>query len=412
MTVRTVLLVGYWFPPAVGAAARRTLGFSRYLSDFGWRPAVLTAGRSAETGHGDVLRVPDPAGDPAAAFADYEWPPAAARSRPLRGWLFPDRMFLWRGRARRAARRAWQNARPDTVLASFPPASAAALGADLAAAFGTPFVLDMRDLWLGAGGYEPPSLLHRAAHERLERRVTRAASAVVAVSDGMADFLTQRHQLDRARIETIVNGFDPEACPLEGSSPEHDRIVIAHVGTVIPRNRPDLFFDAVARAPQQDRWRKQSVAFRFVGNLSPATAARPELAGLVETTGLVPHEQAWRQTQSASALLLLVGDYVARWGHNAKTFEYLRSGRPILCLEETPDSNDGRLLRSVAAQPCVFARLNDAFSVAEGVDRIVTIVQQSPAPAAPPPALDAFDRRTAAARLASLLDRVVAAPSM
>ncbi len=404
-----MLLVGYWFPPAVGAAAQRMLGFSRYLSEFGWRPVVLAAGRSHEQGHGDVLRVPDPAGDPATAFADYEWPAAAARARPLRGWLFPDRMFLWRGRARRTARRAWRDARPDAVLASFPPASAAALGADLAAAFGAPFVLDMRDLWLGPGGYEPPSPVHRAAHERLERRVTRAASAIVAVSDAMSDFLAQRHAVERGRIETIVNGFDADDCLLAESSPERGRIVIAHVGTVIRRNRPDLFFDALARAPRQSRWKELGVRFRFVGNLSPATAARPELGGLLETTGLVPHEQAWRQTQSAAALLLLVGDYVARWGHNAKAFEYLRSGRPILCLEETPDSNDGRLLRSIAAQPCVFAPLNDAASVADGVDRIVAIAQQSPPPATPPAALDAFDRRTGAARLASLLERVVVA---
>src|SRR5262249_27558826 len=95
----------------------------------------------------------------------------------------------------------------------FPPASAAALGADLARRWGVPLVLDFRDLWFGPGGYMPRSNLHRWLHVRMERRIAGAAAALVAVSDAMADFLSERYRIARERVMTIPNGFDASHAP-------------------------------------------------------------------------------------------------------------------------------------------------------------------------------------------------------
>ncbi len=42
---RRVLLVSYWYPPALGAAAERIHAFANYLPDHGWQTHVLTAER-------------------------------------------------------------------------------------------------------------------------------------------------------------------------------------------------------------------------------------------------------------------------------------------------------------------------------------------------------------------------------
>jgi len=407
------LLVGYWYPPATGAAAQRLEAFARRLAAFGWRSTVLAAGSPAIS-TAPVVRVRDPFGD-ASQFADYDWSPepsgsprlqepkgshspregarAAAPSvhRPRGGWLIPDRFFRWRRAARRAARSLARDDRPDLVFVSFPPASAAALGVDLAQFFGVPLVVDFRDLWLGPGGYTPPTGLHRRVHERLERRVVAAASRLVAVSEKMAVHLAERHHLPRDRVVVIPNGYEDGAAT--GAQSNRDRspaaaadasptervaapnapggIVLAHVGTVIPRNRPDLFLNSIAVAPQRDAWRRAGLRIRFVGNLAPAVTHRPEFAGLIETTGLVSAEASRRAMQSADALLLLVGDYVGRWGHNAKAFEYLAAGRPILCLEETPGSNDRALLESLDSDRCLFARLGDPQAIAAAIDELL-----------------------------------------
>src|SRR5262249_21868607 len=191
--------------------------------------------------------------------------------------------------------------------------------------------------------------------------------------------------IPRERVITIQNGFDAERSPLDAGTcdgvvgpqlPSPRGFTLSHVGTVIPRNRPDLFFRAIASAPNRERWRAESLRIRFVGNLSPSVAARPEFAGLIETTGMVPHSQAWREMSSADALLLLVGDYVARWGHNAKVFEYLRAGRPILCLEESSGSNDRRLLEAFAPSSCVFGNLSDASAIANAIDAVVALAKE------------------------------------
>src|ERR1044071_6349128 len=108
--MRRVLMVGYWYPPAVGAAARRTAGFARYLPEYGWEPLVVTSGRAAQDDPANVLRVADVGSAAMARFPDYVWPESPRGSGGLvrgllRGLVFPDRFFVWRRRARRAARR-------------------------------------------------------------------------------------------------------------------------------------------------------------------------------------------------------------------------------------------------------------------------------------------------------------------
>src|SRR5688572_25714162 len=54
---KTVLYLAYFFPPRGGAAVQRSLKFSRYLPDFGWRPIVVANGGA----NGDnATKVQDP----------------------------------------------------------------------------------------------------------------------------------------------------------------------------------------------------------------------------------------------------------------------------------------------------------------------------------------------------------------
>jgi len=404
--MKRVLMVGYWYPPAVGAAAGRTSGLARALPDYGWQPTVLTAGIDDPHDPAYVRRVRDPLAAEV-RFSDYEWPELAGRRRSAaRSLLATDRFFLWRRRAVRAALRTLAD-RPHAIWATFPPASAAAAGWRLSERFSAPLVLDFRDLWFGPGGYTPATALHGWLQRRLEHRVTRAAAGMVAVSDRMAGFLSDHYHIARARVAVITNGFDAAQCPLGEAPRRAGEFVLSHVGTVIPRNRPDLFFRAVAGCPRIETWRREGLRIRFVGNLGRATAGRLELGGVVETTGLVSHAQAWRETRAASALLLLVGDYVGQWGHNAKLFEYLRSGRPILCIEETTGSNDRRLLEQFAPQRCVFGSLKDAASVVDAIERTRELAGRLPAAANDADhRLDVFDHRALTQGLAALLDQV------
>jgi glycosyltransferase involved in cell wall biosynthesis len=415
---RKLLMVAYWYPPAVGAAAERAWAFARHLPGHSWHCRVLTAKRKGPPPSADGVTVHDIVDRLSARdvpFRDYDPRQRPCRLRScLRELIFPDRFVSWHRSATQPGIDLIRNHRPDLILASFPPASAVALALRLSRETGVPLVLDFRDRWLGPGGYEPVFNRTREKHLRLERDAIAHSRAIIAISDAMADAIVREHNFDRSRVFVIPNGYEPATSELESSalprrspaSSTRGRLTITHVGTVIPRNRPDLFFESIRTLSARDLLR--DVAFRFVGNLSARYLDAAGLARFVQTTGLVSRPQALREMSSADALLLLTGRYVGQWGYNAKLFEYIRAGRPVLCLEESPGSNDRRLLEQFAPGRSFFAPVNNPDAIARAVEALRAYLRDPPE--APPPndAFAAYSRPATVAKLAACLDSVLA----
>ena len=419
---RNILLVTYWYPPAIGAAAERLESFARHLPEHAWNVHVLTAKRESSAPESDgvtVHQVADPRATPGPTFADYD--PREQPSRwkgRLRDFVFPDRFRAWQKDAFACGQGLLKDQSIDVILGSFPPASAVQLAMRLHLASKTPLVLDFRDNWIGPGGYDPRRKKALDAHLDLQRQALACATALITVSQAMADHLADEHAFDRERLFVIPNGYassgsastGPRAEPegdldAEPASRDAKAVTIAHVGTVIPRNRPDLFFAAVTKLKEEQPAALENVCFKFVGNLSRDYLAETGLSTIIQTTGLVPREQAGAERQAADALLLLTGDYVGRWGYNAKIFEYIQTGRPILCLEETTGSNDRKLLEQFYRERSFFAPVGDAAAIAEQLSQIKQYLADRSAPALE---LDAafrdYSRQALTAVLASRLD--------
>lgn len=410
---RRVLLVSYWFPPDVGAAAERIGSFARYLPEHGWGVRVLTAGRPSEADESSstsVHRVRDPFSSGRQPFADYD-----PRMRPsglgrrLGQALFLDRFAGWRVAAYRRGINILRQQRFDLILASFPPASVVKLALGLHKSTGVPLVLDYRDQWFGPGGYEPSHESSRRRHEALEREAVGAAMGATAVSDAMAADISRRFGFDSGRVLSILNGFEPAEPPPVVATPARgkNQLLVAHVGTVIARNRPDLFFKSLVQIKGDLRLRHPR--FRFVGNLSREYLRAASLGDIVESTGLLSRERARAEMFGADALLLLTGGYVGHWGYNAKLFEYLQAGRPILCLEESPGtSNDRRLLEQHAGERSFFAAVKDSDGIARCLGAIRAYqASASPGPIEPDLGLQKYSRGHQASRLAQFLGQLV-----
>lgn len=410
---RSVLLMTAWYPPDVGAAAERMAAFARHLPGLGWPCHVLCPARESppDAVPGVTIHaVRDPLWRGGPCFPDYDPRPRPPRwAAAVRRWVFPDRFFLWRRAALRAARRIVAAERVRALLASFPPASAAQLGGLVRERTGLPLVLDFRDRWLDEGGYCPASERVRRRHARLEAWCVSRAAGVVAVSENMAQALRSEHGLPADRVLVLPNGYEPPAGPRRVAGRSSGRpLVVAHVGAVIPRNRPDALLRSLVELRRDPAL--HDVVFRFVGNLSAGYVESLGLAGLVQTTGWVPSATARREMQAADALLLLTGGYVGRWGHNAKLFEYIQTGRPILCLEQEPGSNDRRLLERFAADRAFCAALGDAAALAGALRGLRDYVAAHPQPALElDDAFREYSRPQQAARLAEWLDRLVPA---
>ncbi len=422
---KNLLLLSYWYPPAVGAAAERMRSFATYLPEHGWRVTVVCADRG--DGAGDameesttIVRIPDPMAKAGPLFADFDprQPGTPAWKKLLKRFVFPDRFVRWKKAAIEKVGALCVETRFDMILASFPPASVVQLALEAKAIAKAPLTLDFRDRWLGPGGYEPDSAKIREKHCSLEREAVQSASAILAVSENMANAIAEENGVDRSRVHVIPNGYEPIA-DWDASQSEvnegadaaatdvlaHRPMTIAHVGTVIARNQPEDFFASLQAITGQSAL--GDVRFRFVGNLSRDYVSSLGLSGVVETTGLVDRDTARREMRDADALLLLVGDYVGRWGHNAKVFEYVQAGRPILCLEQSPGGNDSELLRRFVGDRTFVAPLGDSSALAEAIERLRSYVKERPAPAIELGAgFRSYSRQALAGELAAALSRI------
>jgi glycosyltransferase involved in cell wall biosynthesis len=416
---RRVLVIAYLFPPIANSGTQRPLKFVKYLPAFGWEPIVLTAANppdacvDARLMHEippgiRVVRVPMLNERVGELLGDL--PIAAAwRSRLAEGvswrlrarWQRPDLFALWRPTARHAALRIFKHSGFDAVFATGFPWTSLLIGRDVSRATGRAFVADFRDPWASEDVFSSGDR-HHADNITLERSVIRHASAVISVSDTMTGTMSAAHpDQERSKFVTIPNGFDSQ--DLAGDPPPaHDRFRIVYTGVWKAGYTLDALYDVIARlahsAPHLLE-RAEVVAAGF----APGHAERRGLSRFVTELGMLSHEAAVSLMQSAD-LLYMTNPSGSRQqlGLPGKMFEYLATGRPVLAVTD-PDGEAGQLIHRIgggmAISPNDPARLEQVITDAL-VQRAFRVPAQNRA------ALQGFERRSLAARLATVLDSV------
>src|SRR5438552_16813106 len=143
--MKKVLMIAYHYPPyGGGSGIHRTLKFSRYLSEFGWQPIVLTISPHTYPQRGKEDGVP-PGVLTTRAFALD-----SARHLSLRGaypqWAaLPDRWVTWWPTAVGIGTNLIRKHRPDVIWSTYPIATAHMIGLALHRVSGLPWIADFRD---------------------------------------------------------------------------------------------------------------------------------------------------------------------------------------------------------------------------------------------------------------------------
>src|SRR5262249_307801 len=148
--------------------------------------------------------------------ANPRWSPKRSLKAGLRRLaslvLQPDPQILWKRNAIRAGRRLLHERLHGVILVSGPPFSAFLIGRELGRRCGLPLFVDYRDEWDLSNQYWENKRLDRlslAIQERMQQRVLRAATAVVATTRASAASLRAACQRagSRAEVECVYNGF-------------------------------------------------------------------------------------------------------------------------------------------------------------------------------------------------------------
>ena len=361
--MKRVLIITYYWPPAGGGGVQRWLKFVKYLPEYGWEPVVYTPENPEVPVLDESLEKEVPKG--VAVIRQRIWEPYSAyklftgkkeriqtaflkeeqsRRRYLEGlsiWVrgnlfIPDARRFWIKPSVRFLAHYLGQHPVDAIVSTGPPHSMHLIGQKVSRKTGIPWVADFRDPWTNIDFYGQLRLGKRAdrKHHHLEEEVLREAQAVTVVSPGMADEFRNKVTRD---YPVIPNGFDAKDLEgLEKITPEPNRFVIAHIGSMTPsRNPRNLWKVLRSLCNENDSFSKQ-LKIRIIGKMDQAVAGGLKESGLesrVENQPYLPHNEVVVAQRRAHVLLLVVNDTPnAKLILTGKLFEYLAARRPIVCI--------------------------------------------------------------------------------
>lgn len=405
-------MVAFQFPPFSGSSAiQRTLRFVQQLPRHGWEPLVLSAAPAAyESTSEDLL-----ASLPAGIVVHRAFALDAARHLSWRGRYpgfvaRPDRWASWRFDAVRVGKAMIRRYRPAAIWSTFPIPTAHVIGRRLHAASGLPWVADFRDP-MAQDGYPADEKTWRSFKE-IETLAVRNARFSVFTTPGAARWYQDRYaDVPAARLRVIENGYDEQTfAAVERSQSSRvpltpGAITLLHSGVVYPSERdPTQLFDALVLLKRSagSPLPALRIRFRASGNdaLLKTMIEQRAIADIVELLPPVAYAEAIDEMLRAEGLLVMQASNCNQQ-IPAKTYEYLRAGRPVIGLTD-PMGDTAGVLRA-AGLPMI-ARLDSAADIAHVLKAALSQIADGSAPRPTLDAVRASSREARTATLAALLN--------
>lgn len=397
MSLRVVIITYDW-PPRNAISVHRPYAWAKYWSALGAKITVLTAAKKSFDEPLD-LNLPN--------LADVEVieVPYSNKNRVFLALLkFVSIRRLAKHvkeiLGRRAAfiidpRSAWYNAakltaknlatQADVVVSSFGPASAHLLAMEMKVA--NPrlrWVADYRDLWSQRHTGDIPTAMRVKMREQELASVGRYADEIIAVSKDMVEQLSS---LLKKPVYLSPNGFDldEEIVQARLSSPlrrKNGPLRIVYTGMIYPGHRDPLpLLNALSQLRRRGELEDGMVTVDFYGDrveVAMALAKKPEYAPFIRLMGHVTREKALEAQRNADILLLLESPAPeARGVLTGKLFEYIASGRPILCIGSRPEYEIGQVLNDtgtgVVIGPDQYGELTDLIKSTLGGSSLFTL---------------------------------------
>jgi glycosyltransferase involved in cell wall biosynthesis len=430
-------MFAYFFPPAA-TGVRRVVSLVEHLPSAGWEPVVVacraTRGAGVDAG---PLSNPRVAGARVVRTESLDPYRLVERLRPSNGrvgagceggacgrgvmnWLrrhlfFPDDRAGWIPFAVAAGLREVRAGRVQALYSSNYPQSSHLAAWIVHRLTGLPWLADFRDGWTqNPAFHDPGNAVLAALHRWGERAVARSATRLVTVSPPLTRHLQGLRPGVRVPAETVFNGFEPgewgrarqQAAALGPLVP--GRRTLLYAGTFFGRRRPDLFLSALRRVLRREpAWRDRlRVRFRCALDArSVGLIRRWDLADVVEVLPPLRFAQiVVEQLRADACLLVLERGPGSEIMVSQKVFEYLAAGRPILAL--VPPGAAAELLAETGGAEVV----TDPHPrrAAQALRRLLVGLEEGSAPRPDPARVARFERGAQAARIAGLLDQMVA----
>jgi len=363
-----IMIMTHAFPPMNATASHRVYSWAKTWSEDGHKVHVVTPEKHAFDGSMDlnydisdlnVHTVPylrrkkarDASVDPFQKQNIEKWERLKTHTRKFRFGMgmFTDLRMLSFGPLMRKGRQLLRkNGGFDFIISSYPPEVVHLAAERLSREAGIPWVADYRDLWfrdMRLFQYRVTTFLSGLVNRRLLRK----AKVISTVSKGLSKRL---EGLLNRPVTVSYNGFIKPRWEINSTRPwQDDRIHIVYTGRLYPKKRdPRAFLEAVASFRKSEPRFDDYIAIDFYGYdvlYVESIAKECGLEKCVKAHGFVPYDESLRIQRHAGVLLFLDwAEESAEGVLTGKLFEYLSSGRPILCVGTRKDTEAAEIIRT------------------------------------------------------------------
>jgi glycosyltransferase involved in cell wall biosynthesis len=378
-SLKRVLVITYYWPPAGGAGVQRWLKFVKYFREFGVEPVVYTPTNPELPAVDHSLLKDIPVGTEVigteiwepysfykkftgrrkedgigAGFISENKKPSVKEKLAvwLRGNLFiPDARRFWIRPSISYLTEYLKKNPVDAIISTGPPHSMHLIARGIKKRFPEiKWMADFRDPWTNIDFYED-LMVSKAAdrkHRKLEAAVLTEADIVVSVGATMneefKEIWSSVHQSQQVpdKFKVVTNGYDDadvSSVPVALDS----KFSIAHIGTLNRSRNPEVLWKVLGDLVQSQPDFARKLEIKLVGKVDVLVRESIERCGLADYVNKIdylPHDEVMRVQRSSHVLLLLVNRTKNAKGIlTGKFFEYMAAGRPVLAI----GPNDGDL---------------------------------------------------------------------
>jgi glycosyltransferase involved in cell wall biosynthesis len=351
--MKKVLFITYYWPPSGGPGVQRALKFSRYLSDFGWIPVVLTVrdgdypavDKSLMSTAPDLKVIHTSSIEPFRLYRSFTGKnqndaiPTFVLNRDkterfsdrLSKWIranlfIPDGRVGWVPFAVKKGLEIIRSENIRLVFSTSPPHSLQLAAWFLAKKANLPWITDFRDPWTEAFWVSRRlNKISKGLNQRIESTVFKNAAFITTVSPGLSKLFYDKHN---RRSEVIYNGFEQ----IHTGRVRSETFMILFIGHLSSFQNPEPLFRSIMQMPKKQT---NKIMVRFIGQIfqefQPLFRQYPEIK--IDVIDYLPYDQLMEKARLASMLFRPVAkSEYASANIGTKMFDYLSLRKPILTI--------------------------------------------------------------------------------
>jgi glycosyltransferase involved in cell wall biosynthesis len=192
---------------------------------------------------------------------------------------------------------------------------------------------DLRDPWTDIYYYDLfyPSFISRRIDLGYEKAVLENADIITTVGPSLGKYFESKVPGAAGKIKIVQNGYDESDFEnMTASTPA--RFTISYTGTISESYPVEGFTKAIVKLIEKG----QKLSLKFTGHISDVMKERFISAIGIENLEFIPYSDhktvVGQMFSSSMQLLVLARDPGNRSFLPGKLFEYIASGKPVLCL--------------------------------------------------------------------------------